>query len=214
MDSDLVARLRREYINRPFGEQEAGDDPVALFDAWLQDAIAAGLHEPHAVALATADLEAAPSVRIVLLKSFTADGAVIATNFESRKARELADNPRASLVTLWHPQFRQVRIEGTAHKVTDAESDAIFAARPRGAQIASVASLQSHPVADRAAIEERYRRDEQAIGNAPVARPHHWGGIRVSLDRLEFWQGRENRLHDRIVFERHEAGWQQFRLQP
>lgn len=214
MDSDLVARLRREYSNRPFGEDEAGEDPVALFDEWFDEAIAAGLPEPHAVALSTASLDAMPSVRIVLLKSFTSEGAVIATNFESRKARELAENPRASLVTLWHPQFRQVRIEGVAHKVSDAESDEIFAARPRGAQIASVTSLQSHSVADRAAIEERYRRDERAIGSAPVARPHHWGGIRISLERFEFWQGRENRLHDRIVFEREGSGWRRYRVQP
>lgn len=214
MDSELAAALRREYTDRSFGEESAGDDPVALFDAWLSAAVDDGLPEPHAMTVATADERGRPSARVVLLKSFDAAGAVFASSHASRKGEELAANPWASAVLWWPPQFRQVRIEGPVSRVSEAESDAIFAARPRGAQIAAAASYQSHPIADRAALDDHVHRVEKAVGEAPVARPHDWGGFRIALERLEFWQGRSSRLHDRIIFESTGDGWRRSRLQP
>lgn len=217
MDSDFATSLRREYADLPFDEAAAGDDPVALLDDWLTAAIEEGLPEPHAMTVATADLRGRPSARLVLLKAFDASGAVFASSHESRKGHELADNPWASAVLWWAPQFRQVRIEGPVTLVSDEESDALFRGRPEGAQIAAAASQQSHPVDSREALEDQVRRVENAVAGAPVARPHHWGGYRIGLERIEFWHGRPNRLHDRIVFERagdEPGSWNRFRLQP
>lgn len=214
MDSDLAAALRREYDDLPFGEDEAGDDPVALFDAWLATAAEADVVEPHAMTVATADERGRPSARLVLLKAFDERGAVFASSHDSRKGAELSANPWASGVFWWPALFRQVRIEGPVTRIDDAESDAIFADRPRGAQIAAAASQQSHPIGDRAALEEHVRAVQRAVGEAPVARPHHWGGYRIGLETVEFWHGRQSRLHDRIVFERDGDGWRRYRLQP
>jgi len=206
--------MRAEYAAIGLDESAAGDDPVALFRQWLADVVAVGVIEPNAMALATADADGSPSVRIVLLKGLDADGVVFFTNYDSRKGFELAVNPRAAAVMLWHPLQRQVRVEGAVTKLRPEESDAYFASRPHGSQLGAVASPQSQRVADRAELEERYVQVAADSGTAAVPRPPHWGGYRISFDVVEFWQGRVNRMHDRIRFRSGEDGWERDRLAP
>jgi pyridoxamine 5'-phosphate oxidase len=213
---DLSA-MRHEYGEQGLDETEldragAGDDPFALFGRWLADAVGAGLAEPNAMALATATPDGVPSVRVVLLKSLDADGAVFHTNYDSRKGAELAANPRAAAVLLWHDLARQVRLEGPVERIAAAESDAYFTSRPPGGRISAAASPQSQVVADRAELERRW---EQAAA-APDAgtRPEHWGGLRLRIESFEFWQGRPNRLHDRIRFRAGDDGWLRDRRAP
>ena len=214
MESPDLAALRAEYARDGLDEDDAGSDPVALFGRWLDDAVAAGIHEPNAMALATADASGRPSVRIVLLKGFDPAGAVFYTNYDSRKGGELAANPRASAVLLWHQIQRQVRIEGPVERVDPAQSDAYFGSRPRGAQIGAVASRQSRSIEDREALEARIADVEQSFDGHDVERPEQWGGYRIALDALEFWQGRADRVHDRLRYTRTGDGWSRERLQP
>ena len=214
MESADLAALRAEYAREGLEEHDAGADPVALFRRWLGEAIAAGIHEPNAMALATADTSGRPSVRIVLLKGFDEAGAVFYTNYDSRKGRELADNPWASAALLWHQLQRQVRIEGRVGRVEPAQSDSYFSSRPRGAQIGAVASQQSKPIEDRPAVEARVAEAEQTFDGRDVERPEQWGGFRIALDAMEFWQGRADRVHDRLRFTRAGDGWTRERLQP
>lgn len=214
MESPDLAALRAEYAREGLDEADAGDDPVALFGRWLDDAVAAGVNESNAMALATADAGGRPSVRIVLLKGFDNAGAIFYTNYASRKGRELAANPWASAVLLWHPLQRQVRIEGQVERLEPVESDAYFASRPRGAQIGAAASHQSRPIEDRAELEARVADVERTFEGRDVERPGEWGGYRLTLDAVEFWQGRANRVHDRLRFTRDSNGWSRERLQP
>lgn len=214
MDSPDLAALRVEYAREGLDEADADDDPVALFGRWLDEAVAAGIHEPNAMALATADESGRPSVRTVLLKGFDEAGAVFYTNYDSRKARELAANPWASAVLLWRELQRQVRIEGRVERVDSAQSDAYFGSRPRGAQIGAVASRQSQPIDSREALEAQVADVEQAYDGRDVDRPAQWGGYRLALEVMEFWQGRPNRIHDRLRFARVGTGWSRERLQP
>ena len=214
MESPDLAALRAEYAREGLDEADAGGDPVALFGRWLDDAVAAGVNESNAMALATADAAGRPSVRIVLLKGFDDAGAVFYTNYASRKGEELAANPWASAVLLWHPLQRQVRIEGRVERLDPAESDAYFASRPRGAQIGAAASHQSRPVEDRARLEAQVADVERTFDGRDVERPDEWGGYRLTLDAVEFWQGRANRVHDRLRFTRDGRGWSRERLQP
>ena len=214
MESPELAALRAEYAREGLDETDAGADPVALFGRWLDNAVAAGIHEPNAMALATADESGRPSVRTVLLKGFDEAGAVFYTNYDSRKARELAVNPWASAVLLWRELQRQVRIEGRVERVDAAQSDVYFESRPRGAQIGAVASRQSQPIENREALEALVSDTERAFDGRDVERPEQWGGFRISLEVMEFWQGRPNRVHDRLCFARVSDGWSRERLQP
>jgi pyridoxamine 5'-phosphate oxidase len=209
-----LATMREDYAAGGLSEADAGDDPVALFNQWLADAVASGMYDPTAMALATATPDAVPSVRTVLLKGFDAAGLVFFTNYQSRKGAELQANPRAAATMLWHPLQRQVRVEGHVSRVSDAESDAYFASRPRGSQVGAVASPQSSVIADRAELDARLGDVERRYAGAPVPRPRDWGGYRLSLDVVEFWQGRTSRLHDRLAFKRVGQGWQRTRLAP
>ncbi len=209
-----TSKLRREYEGEPFDEGSAADDPVEQFRRWFEAALGAGLDDANAMVLATADVAGRPSARVVLLKGYGPDGFVFYTNYGSRKAAELAANPRAELVFYWPPLHRQVRIAGAVTKVPAAESEAYFASRPRGAQLGAVASRQSAVVAGRAELEERYRRAEAEHAGRAVPRPPGWGGYRLRPDEFEFWQGRENRLHDRLRYRRAEGGWARERLAP
>jgi pyridoxamine 5'-phosphate oxidase len=166
------------------------------------------------MALASADARGRPSVRTVLLKGLDFDGAVFYTNLESRKGRELNENPWAAAALLWRPLQRQVRIEGPALPVSDDEADRYFASRPRGAQISAAASQQSELIEGRGELERQYAAVEQANAGELMARPVFWGGFRLGFDSLEFWQGRPDRLHDRIRFVRGAGGWTRERLQP
>ncbi len=214
MESPDLAALRAEYAREGLDEADAGDDPVALFGRWLDNAVAAGIHEPNAMALATADEAGRSSVRTVLLKGFDEAGAVFYTNYDSRKARELADNPWASAVLLWRELQRQVRIEGQVSRVDPVQSDAYFSSRPRGAQLGAVASRQSRPIENREALEAQVAAAERTFDGRDVERPEQWGGFRIALDVVEFWQGRPDRIHDRLRFARVADGWSRERLQP
>lgn len=210
--SDELARMRTEYARTGLEEEAAGQDPLALASTWFADAIAARVPEPNAMALATASPGGEPSVRIVLLKGLDERGAVFFTSYESRKGRELAQNPRAAAVMLWHPMHRQLRIEGPVTRLDPEESDAYYLARPEGARISAASSPQSQVVADRGELERRWHEAEAA--GAAGRRPETWGGYRIEPQVLEFWHGRENRLHDRFRYTRTADGWRRDRLAP
>ena len=195
------AQLRVDYKRAALTERDAVPDPIDLFARWFDEAVAAAVPEPNAMTLATVDAAGRPAARIVLMKAFDARGVVFHTNYDSRKGRDLAANPRAALLFFWVELERQVRIDGVAERVDAAESDAYFAARPRGSQISAWASPQSAPVADRAWLEARVAAFEARFAS-DVPRPPNWGGMRVVPDRFEFWQGRASRLHDRLVWSR------------
>lgn len=194
--------------------QQVAADPLKQFEQWFHAASAAGLHLPNAMALATADAQGRPSARAVLLKGFDAAGFLFFTNYSSRKGRELAANPHACLLFSWEELERQVRIEGRIEKVSEAESDEYFATRPLGSRLGAWASPQSEVVPDRAALEGRFAEAQQRFGDI-VPRPPQWGGYRVVSEAIEFWQGRENRLHDRIRYRRNtDSTWTIERLAP
>ena len=195
-------------------EAGAARDPIAQFAGWYERALVAIKPLPHAAALATATRAGRPSVRMVLLKGYDARGFVFYTNYRSRKGRELARNARASLVFYWGDLQRQVRVDGRVTRVAARESDEYFATRPRGSQLSAWASAQSTKVASRAALERRLASFARRYPGA-VPRPPHWGGYRLAPDAIEFWQGRDNRLHDRIVYRRGPRGrWTIERLAP
>lgn len=204
-----------DYARGSLSRKAAGSDPFALFTRWLDQAEAAGLPQPNAMTLATADRNGQPSARIVLLKGFDAGGFVWFTNTQSRKGRELAQNAQAALLFFWPPLERCVRIEGPVQSVSAAESDAYFASRPLAARIGAWASPQSEPVDSRLALMARVAAAAAQHGTAPV-RPPFWGGYRLAPVALEFWQGRASRLHDRIRFSRTQSGdpWRIERLAP
>jgi pyridoxamine 5'-phosphate oxidase len=185
---------------------DADPDPLALFGRWYKEAVEAGLPEPNAMTLATATPDGRPSARVVLLKGFDERGFVFYTNYASRKGRELAANPRAALVFHWQPLARQVRVEGPVERVDPEESAAYFATRPRGAQLGAWASRQSAVLAGRDQLLARYQRLAEEHAGRPVPLPPFWGGLRLAPEVLEFWLGRENRLHDRVRYTRHEPG--------
>jgi pyridoxamine 5'-phosphate oxidase len=214
MESPDLAALRREYTSAGLTEDETGHEPLGLLRQWMSEAVAAGIDEPNAMAVATADLRGRPSVRTVLLKGLDEQGVVFYTNLTSRKGRELAENPWAAAALLWRPLQRQVRIEGPASVLSDDEADRYFATRPRGAQLGAAASRQSEPVGSRDELERHYAAVAAQFAGSDIRRPEFWGGYRIELDAVEFWQGRPNRLHDRIRFTRNGAGWDRHRLQP
>jgi pyridoxamine 5'-phosphate oxidase len=209
-----VASLRKEYTRAGLVESDVVPDPIEQFRRWFDETTAAGLHEPNAMTLATATPDGRPSARVVLLKGFDGRGFVFYTNYGGRKGRELDENPRAALLFYWGELERQVRIEGTASRVPEEESDAYYASRPRGSRLGAWASEQSRVVEGREVLEGRIRGLEAEYEGREVPRPPFWGGYRVVPEIVEFWQGRENRLHDRIVYRWEGAGWEIGRLQP
>lgn len=195
------------------GEDDLDPDPIRQFSAWYQECVDAGEPEPHAMALATAGT-AAPSVRFVLLKGFDRQGFVFYTNWHSRKAREIEANPNVALAFRWRLLERQVRVVGTATKVSGEESDAYFATRPRPAQLGAWASEQSQPVASRAELDERLAVVTRRFAGREVPRPPWWGGFRVRPAEMEFWISRPDRLHDRFQYLNGDTGWTLRRLYP
>ena len=190
------------------------DDPLERFQDWFREAKQAGVEVPEVMTLATADAGGTPSARMLLLKSADEDGFVFYSGYASRKGGELDENPRAALVFYWRPLGKQIRVEGSVERVSEAESAAYFATRPRGSQLAAWASQQSRPLASREELERRYVELEREYEGREVALPPHWGGYRLRPDAIEFWEHRENRLHDRIRYTRAREGWRTERLAP
>jgi pyridoxamine 5'-phosphate oxidase len=208
-----LAAMRREYGDLALNEGDLAADWPAQFAVWLDVARRSGIDEPNAMVLATAALDGRPSARSVLLKSFDESGFVFFTNYTSRKGRELAGNPYASLVFPWYPLHRQVVVCGSVERVSREETEAYFATRPRDARLAAWASRQSEVLADRAELEEGWAAAERRWpGEVPV--PDDWGGFCVIPETVEFWQGRRHRLHDRLQFRRVATGWVTERLSP
>ena len=199
----------------PLRESNVDPDPVAQFAAWFEDARVAGIRLPEAMVLATARADGAPSARFVLLNRFDERGFVFFANYESRKGRELAENPRAALVFHWDPLGRQVRIEGPVERLPAEESDSYFATRPRGARLSALASRQSEVVVSREALEARVAELSAEYPGDAVPRPPTWGGYRLTPEAIELWQHREDRLHDRLRYRRSDDGaWLIERLAP
>jgi len=194
-------------------EADALADPLAQFERWFQDALAAQLPLANAMTLATVTPQGAPDARVVLLKGVDAGGFVFYTNYDSRKGRQLAARPEACLVFLWTQLERQVRIEGKVEKVSAADSDKYFSSRPAGARLSARGSAQSSVVPGREFLENAVKKEKEQYGESPP-RPPHWGGYRVMPSRIEFWQGRENRLHDRLLYTARGNAWSIERLAP
>jgi pyridoxamine 5'-phosphate oxidase len=211
---DNIADLRTEYAREILDENSVARDPILQFSRWFQEALNAGFAEPNAMALATADADGRPSVRIVLLKGFDERGFAFYTNYDSRKGRELGENPRAALLFHWVELERQARIEGRVEKVSAEESDEYYASRPLGSRLGAWASAQSNVLAHREELEAKLAELESKYGESPP-RPPHWGGYRLVPDVLELWQGRPSRLHDRVRYVREGLGlWKIERLSP
>jgi pyridoxamine-phosphate oxidase len=211
----VLAAMRTDYAQSSLSETDVLADPIAQFQKWFAEAVNAQVVEPNAMDLATVSADGKPSSRIVLIKQFDERGFTWYTNYHSDKGRQLEHNPHAALLFFWRELERQVRIEGTVVKTTAAESDEYFNVRPLQSRLSAIASQQSAPIADRAALESHYEAVAAAVGDAQPPRPAHWGGYRLQPERIEFWQGRRSRFHDRIVFTRGADGqWSMQRLQP
>jgi pyridoxamine 5'-phosphate oxidase len=210
-----LADLRREYASRALTEADADADPIAQFGVWFAEAMKSELLDANAMTLATATPTGEPAARIVLLKGFDERGFVFFTNYESAKGRDLDANPRASLLVFWAALERQVRITGSVAKTSPAESEQYFHSRPFESQVSAASSPQSRPVADRTELESRYNELLARHRDGQVPWPTNWGGYRVAPERIEFWQGRKSRLHDRLLYTTQADGsWTRSRLAP
>ena len=211
---ETIAGIRKTYLQKSLSEQDVNDDPITQFSRWWEEALTSEVDEVNAMTLATASADGVPSARIVLLKGFNEEGFSFFTNYESFKARQLAENPKACLVFFWKELERQVRITGLVHKLEEEINDKYFNSRPLKSRIGAIASPQSQVVESREWLDQRYDQLTK-LTNSDPARPAHWGGYRVKPVIVEFWQGRHSRLHDRIQYTLMEDGkWKIERLAP
>lgn len=215
-EQEKVADIRRDYTRQALDEATVEADPIEQFKRWFEEALSADILDPNAMTLATASEEGQPSARIVLLKGVDEQGFRFYSNYQSRKGKELEENPQAALCFFWSPLERQVRIEGTIEKLSRADSEAYFRQRPRLSQLGAWTSRQSQNVASRKALEASFAEIRQRFEDQEVPLPDFWGGYLVRPKRMEFWQGRSGRLHDRLCYEyeKDEEAWNIFRLAP
>lgn len=209
--------LRREYESNPLEADDLAAEPITQIQRWLREWVASTPHEPSAMVLVTADGRGRPSARNVLLRRIDDRGLVFFTSYRSKKAQDLAANPQATALFSWVPVLRQIQVTGSVARVDPADSDAYWATRPRGSQLAAWASDQSAPLANRAELEDRYAALEERYAGGAVPRPPHWGGFRLVPEEVELWQGRANRMHDRFRYRRpvgRPDGWEIVRLNP
>jgi pyridoxamine 5'-phosphate oxidase len=209
-----ISGLRKEYSLLAFGKKDAHPDPFEQFEEWFQQALQSDVLEPNAMTLATADKTGKPSARIVLLKDFDKRGFVFYTNYQSHKAQDLLENTQASLVFLWLELQRQVRIDGVVEKVSRTESVEYFNSRPRKSQLGAISSDQSRVVESRKILENKFNEAEKRFHGKDISCPEHWGGFRLIPQTIEFWQGRQSRLHDRIRYTNKNNIWTIDRLEP
>jgi pyridoxamine 5'-phosphate oxidase len=215
VSSEILQRLREEYLAETLDLESAAADPIKQFDHWMDEALKAAVPEPNAMTLATVNTDGWPEGRVVLLKGFDEQGFTFFTNYESAKGAELLHNPKASLVFCWLELQRQVRIRGMVDKIPRAESVAYFRSRPRGSQLGAWASPQSTPVANRSVLEQRLKAvEEKFAGVEQIPCPEHWGGYILRPEQIEFWQGRASRMHDRIRYRKSDQNWDLERLAP
>ncbi|MDQ6930663.1 MAG: pyridoxamine 5'-phosphate oxidase [Candidatus Eremiobacteraeota bacterium] len=214
LEGTPIATLRRTYKRYELSEDQVPAQPLPLLQTWLAQALEAKLLEPYAMSVATANASSVPSSRIVLLRALDERGLVFFTSYLSRKGREIAENPNAAALFYWAELEREVRVEGTVEEVSEDESDAYFASRPRGHQLSAWASEQSEPVESQALLLQRVEDYRSRFEDGDVPRPHSWGGYLIRPSRIEFWQGRENRLHDRLEFRKNGSTWRLKRLSP
>jgi pyridoxamine 5'-phosphate oxidase len=212
--SERLAAMRQSYERNGLDEADLAQTWLQQLRAWLADAAQHGILEPNAMSLATSTPDGVPSVRTVLLKGLDEGGLVFHTNYESRKGRELDANPRAAIVFPWVQLQRQVLVDGTVERISEADSVAYWASRPRGSQIGAAASAQSTVIGSRAEIETAAARLDAEYADRPIPRPEHWGGLRLNPESVEFWQGRADRLHDRLRYRRDGEAWVVERLAP
>lgn len=211
-----IIKIQEDYLLTMLKREDLHSDPFLQFDKWFKEALSSDIKEPNAMTLATVNADNTPSARMVLLKDYSSRGFVFFTNYSSRKGRSLLlTNPYAALVFWWEPLQRQIRIEGIAHKLSSKLSDAYFKSRPRGSQLGAIASLQSQTLDSYETLQNSFNESEQKFRDKEIERPENWGGIVINPERFEFWQGRQNRLHDRFIYQRDDKkNWQIERLYP
>lgn len=215
MTNEILEKLRLEYSNHLFDEKTVVTDPVEQFNLWFDEALTSQLPEPNAMVLATAGIDFKPSARVVLLKGIDNGNFIFYTNYHSRKGKELLWNPYAALLFFWNELHRQVRIEGRVEKLPAIQSDAYFNSRPAGSRLSAFVSPQSEVIASRESLEEKLMLAQKQLNDEEIPRPLHWGGYKVIPNSIEFWQGRPNRLHDRLIFTQVDGNkWKLERLAP